>query len=217
MIRRSIMALAAMFVLSACQQTVPKDYSSFRNADPQSLLIVPVVNRSLEVTAPDYFLSTISVPLAERGYYVFPVHLVKRVMEEDGMSDADMVHAQDPSQLASLFGADAVLYVTIQKWESQYIFLTTTTTVALDYVIKDGATGSDLWTHKETVYYQPNNNQGSGLALLISAAIAAAVEKAKPNYIPLARQANAQALLRVHQGLPAGPYAKTYKQDFADF
>jgi hypothetical protein len=205
-----------LILISACAQPLAKkDYASFRNADPKSLLIVPAVNRSLQVTAPDYYLSTISVPLAERGYYVFPVHLVKRVMEEDGMSDANMIHKQDPVKLALLFGADAVLYVTIEKWESRYAILTATTEVEIKYVIKDGKSGEELWSHQQSMVYQPA--QQSGLAGLIVNAITAAIEKAAPNYMPLARQANARALLTPHQGIPAGPYAVTYKKDSDKF
>ena len=72
----------------------------------------------VDVTAPDYFLSTVPIPLAERGYYVFPVNLVKRVLEDDGLSDAVLVHSADPKRLAALFGADAVLYVTIERWDA---------------------------------------------------------------------------------------------------
>ena len=70
--------------------------------------------------APDYYLSTAAKPLAERGYYVFPFNLVKRVMEDDGLADADMVHAADPVRLASLFGADTVFYVSIERWDARY-------------------------------------------------------------------------------------------------
>ncbi len=217
MIRRFVYLSAFIMLLSACQQgPQPKDYTGFRNADPKSLLILPAVNKSLEVTAPDYFLSTISVPLAERGYYVFPVNLVKRVMEEDGMSDANMVQKQDPVRLASLFGADAILYVTIERWDSQYIVLSTTTTVEIQYVIKDGATGAELWRQDETLVYQPNAGN-SGIAGLIAGAIVAAIERASPDYMPLARKANAAALLTPHQGIPAGPYSKAYKKDLGNF
>jgi hypothetical protein len=61
-----------------------------------------VINRTVEVDAPDYFLSTISRPLAERGYYVFPVNLVKRVMEDEGLGDADMVHQNDARPVARI-------------------------------------------------------------------------------------------------------------------
>jgi hypothetical protein len=217
MFGRIISLITVLILVSACAQPLAKkDYTRFRNADPKSLLIVPAVNRSLQVTAADYYLSTISVPLTERGYYVFPVHLVKRVMEEDGMSDADMIYNQDPTKLASLFGADAILYVTIEKWESRYAILSTATEVEINYVIKDGATGEELWTNQQSLIYQPAQNN-NGLAGLIANAITAAIEKAAPNYMPLARQVNANALLTPHQGIPAGPYAKTYRKDSDKF
>ena len=114
-------------VLAACStpEITRKDYSKFRAANAQSILVVPAVNKSVDVDAPDYFLSTIVRPLAERGYYVFPVHLVKRVMEDDGLADADMVHSADPVVLASLFGADSVLYVSIERWDAKYAVFST--------------------------------------------------------------------------------------------
>lgn len=191
------------------------DYSAFRSADPRSILIVPVVNRSVDVDASDYFLSAISQPVAERGYYVFPVNMVKRVMEQDGLADADMVHSADPTRLAALFGADSVLYVSIERWDAQYAVLTTTVTVELSYVLKDGHTGGELWKSSQKIVYQPqSNSSGNIFADLIVAAVQAAATKAKPNYMPLARQANNGAVVATHHGLPAGPYrAKEYKLD----
>jgi hypothetical protein len=42
-----------------------------------ALVVVPVENESTEVTAPTGFMTTITVPLAERGYYAFPVYLTE--------------------------------------------------------------------------------------------------------------------------------------------
>jgi len=199
-----------LVILAAGCATVQKDYTKFNAASPHSILIVPVVNKSVDVTAPDYFLSTIAVPVAEQGYYVFPVNLVKRVLEDDGLSDADMVHNAPTARLCSLFGADAVLYVTIEKWEAKYLLLTTQVTVALAYSIKDGKTGDTLWEDRETMVYSPQNNQNTGnpVATLVVMAVQAAVTKAAPNYLPLAQQANAKAFLYPGPGIPPGPYAK---------
>lgn len=211
---------AALAVMSGCATRAPvhKDYAKFREANPRSVLIVPVVSRSVDVDAPDYFLSTIARPIAERGYYVFPVNLVKRVMEDDGLADADMVHASDPVKLGGLFGADSILYVTIERWDSRYAVLSTVTTVELSYVLKSGSTGQELWKHKESMVYDPAAAQSqAGLAGLIAKAVVAAMEKAKPNYIPLARQANGLAVYRFGAGLPAGPHDAMYQQDKAQF
>lgn len=200
-------------VLAGCVTTPPKDYTKFNAARPHSLLIVPVVNRSVDVTAPDYFLSTITIPLAEHGYYVFPVNMVKRLLEDEGLSDANLVHNAPPQKLCDLFGADAVLYVMIEQWDAKYLLITTQVTVALSYVIKDGKSGDTLWEHKERMVYSPQsqNTGGDPLAALIGMAINAAVTKAAPNYLPLARQANAKTFTYPGPGIPPGPYANPNK------
>lgn len=210
----------AVGLLGACVVPVEKkDYTHFREENLRSILIVPVVNSTVNVNASDYFLSTIAIPVAERGYYTFPINLVKQVMEEDGLSDANMVHAADPTRLGELFGADAILYITIEHWETTYVILSSTTTVSFTYVLKSGRSGEELWRESSTLRYTPNAGGGGGniLATLIVMAVQAAIQKAAPNYIPLARQANAQAIWTPSRGLPAGPYHKLYGKDLDKF
>lgn len=211
MIARRLLSAAALAALLAGCVTVPKpDYSKFVAASPRSILIVPVVNNTVDVDAADYFLSTIPVPVAERGYYVFPVNLVKRLLEDDGLADAALVHAANPMRLASLFGADAVLYVAIQRWEAKYMLVATQVTVEFTYVIKDGKTGETLWSESRATTYQSDSGGGG----LIGAMVAAAVAKASPNYMPLARQANAQAMGPYGAGFPVGPHRAEYGTDY---
>ncbi|SAL60150.1 DUF799 domain-containing protein [Caballeronia humi] len=214
-----VLAATSVVTMAACAPIpVHNDYTTFRHADPHSILVVPVVNRSVDVDAPDYFLSTISRPLAERGYYVFPVNLTKRVMEDDGLGDADLVHASDPTALGRMFGTDSIMYVTINRWDAKYAVLATSVTVELVYALKSGTTGETLWTHRQTMVYSPQAaSAGNPLATLIAAAITAAIAKTKPNYVPLAQQANAISVNKAGQGLPAGPYDGHYKADGETF
>lgn len=214
--------MVCFFVLSisgcATQMQKKSDYTALRTEAPRSILVVPVINRSVEVNAPDYFLSTISRPLAERGYYVFPVHLVKRMMEDDGLGDANMVHVGDTQKLGQMFGSDSVMYVTIERWDAQYVVFSTTVTVELKYVLKSTVSGQTLWQNSQKLVYQPqNNNSGGGIAGLIAQAVVAAIAKAAPNYVPLAQQANMQAIHTKGRGLPAGPYVDLYQKDQVDF
>ncbi|RZA29513.1 MAG: hypothetical protein EOP02_04280 [Proteobacteria bacterium] len=164
-ITASLICLAA---LTACvAPPAHKDYSALRNEHPRSILVVPVINRSVEVNAPDYFLTTIARPLAERGYYVFPVHMVKRLMEDDGLNDADMVHAGEPQRLGKMFGSDAIMYISIEQWNAKYVVFSTSVTVSLKYSLKSASTGNTLWENAQTLVYQPQNNAGGGLAGLI--------------------------------------------------
>jgi hypothetical protein len=209
-----------LILLTGCVASIPKkDYTKFRTEDPRSILIVPVVNRSVDVDAPDYFLSTATLPPAERGFYIFPVNLIKRLLEDDGLSDADLVHSADPTRVAELFGADAILYISILQWDAKYLVFSTTVTVQFAYSLKSGKTGETLWEHAETMVYSPQQQQSSGSPLsdLIVQIVAAAVTKAVPNYVPLARQANTNAFTRPGQGLPAGPYHENYNKDKDQF
>jgi len=221
MTRKSLTLLSlSVLLLAGCAASVPrKDYTKFRAEDPKSILIVPVVNRSVDVDAPDYFLSTSTLRAAERGYYIFPVNLVKHLLEDDGLSDADLVHSADPTRVAELFGADTVAYIAIKRWDARYAVLSTTVTVEFEYCIKSGRTGETLWEHSETMVYTPSQQQASGnpIADLVAQLITAVIVKAKPNYVPLARQANLNATVREGQGLPAGPYHEKYKKDMDKF
>jgi hypothetical protein len=209
---------AAASVLGGCVTAPPKpSFTQWRAENPRSILVVPAINKSVDVNAPDYFLATISKPLAERGYYVFPVNMVRSVLADDGLNDANLVHAGDPHRLGELFGADAVMYISIERWDAKYVVLSTKVTVELSYSLKSTHTGQELWKNHQTLIYQPQGNSNAGLAGLIADAVAAAITKAAPNYIPLAQQANARAINTKGTGVPAGPHDELYLKDQADF
>ena len=213
-----LVLVGAVVAIAGCA-SAPKraDYSQLRTEAPHSILVVPVINKSLDVNAPDYFLATIAVPLAERGYYVFPVNMVKSVLADDGLSDANLVHAGDPHRLGELFGADAVMYISIERWDAKYAVLATSVTVELTYSLKSTHTGQELWKNHQALVYSPQKSNSGGLAGLIADAVVAAVTKAAPNYMPLAVQANKQAINVKGTGLPAGPYDAQIGKDSSDF
>jgi len=130
-------------LMAAGCATVPqtKDYTAFRSANPRSILIVPPINRSPAVGAPAFVLTTLPIPVAERGYYVFPVGLVKGVLEDEGLADADFVHGSDPARLCGLFGADSVLYVTVEDWVVAMAGVDVSVNVELDGV------SASKWRH----------------------------------------------------------------------
>jgi len=200
------LCLMAIVMLGGCASLPEQKPSAMAAAAPRSILIVPVINQSINVTASDYFLSTVSRPLADRGYYVFPVNATKRLLEDDGLADANLVHNAPASRIGRLFGADAVLYVSIDRWDARYMLLATQVTVKISYLIKDVHTDQELWSDTETIVYQPeSSHSGNPMADMAANFINAAILKAAPNYLPMARQANVQAFN--HREIPPGPYA----------
>jgi len=207
---RQLLCLVALLMLSACGAPAARkdqaENSAWRAAAPRSILVVPVVNKSLDVDAPNYVLATLPIPLAEKGYYVFPVNTTKYVLEQEGMYEGEKIHEQAPAVLARLFDADAVLFVTINRWDAQYVLLTTTVTVEFEYRIT-GRDGAELWREKRSMRYQPqSNSSGPPLARLVGMLVEAAITRAAPNYMPLTRSAHRSAFAWGDKALPDGPY-----------
>jgi hypothetical protein len=203
---KALVFLSALLLAGCATQAPKQDLSAFNAAKPRSILVVPAANKSLDVDAPNYLLTTLTVPLAEKGYYVFPVHTAKTVLEQEGFYDGDQVQKQPPEKLAQLFGADAVLFVTINRWDAKYAVLAATVTVDFDYrlVYKDG---TEIWKANKKMQYSPQQqNTGNPMANLIAAAVSAAITRAKPNYMPLAQSANVQVLTMEPTAIPNGPY-----------
>jgi hypothetical protein len=208
-----LFSVIGMLLLTGCvTQPVKRDMSAFTAAAPRSILVVPIVNKSLDVDAPSYVLATLPIPLAEKGYYVYPVNTTKYVLEQEGFYEGEQIHQQNPADLAKLFDADAVLYVTINRWDAKYALITTTVTVQFEYRLVS-KNGTQLWSENKTMVYQPqNNNSGSPIVNLIAAAINAAITRAAPNYMPLTQAANNQVFISGLNPLPDGPYLITEKK-----
>ncbi|HPF45490.1 MAG: DUF799 family lipoprotein [Alphaproteobacteria bacterium] len=216
---KKFVALFSAIILSACA-TAPesKDFTTFISADPHSILIVPVINHSEEVEAADLFLTTLPVPLSEKGYYVFPTNMVKKIMEEDGLGDPLLVHSADTTRLADLFGADSIIYVEILEWTNKYNVLSAGVQVHFLYTIKDGHDGKLLWQDEQNLIVDKSQG-GSGniFADLIATAIVAASDSLSSDYTYVANSANANAIYAPGQGIPAGPYSALYKSDTKQF
>jgi len=209
-IPRWIMACMVYFAMTGCA-VKRTDLTAFYSHPPRSIVVVPVVNESTEVTAPTVFMSTITRPLAERGYYVFPVYLTEVLFQDLGLPVAGHIHQLPPRRFLDLFGADAVLFITIKDWSTQYLVIQSSVTVDMDYILKDTRTGRVLWESR-----QPVVHASGGGGNLIGMGIGAAIHALTTDYRPLAQQANNMAFLPP-RGLPAGPYHPEYLKDQARF
>lgn len=195
-----LMLVACVSIALTGCVTQPKD---FVVDDPEirSILIVPVVNETHEVLAGNMMLSTMSWPIAERGYYSFPVNTVRFVLEQEGLYEPEKVHELAPTKLAKMFDADAILYAKVTFWDATYMVFATQTRVTVDFYLYT-RDGEKLLEKTYTQVYSPNSNANSGLIGLIADAMVAALQRAMPNYVPLANQINARMLMN----FAPGPY-----------
>lgn len=201
-------AIFAITLLSACKTTTTgQRQTGFENEKPRSILILPVVNNSVDVDAPLAVYSSLPVMLAEKGYYVYPSNTIKTVLEYEGLYEPAQIHQVPTKSLNQMFDADVVLYVTIQRWDTTYTVLSSSTEVAFTYEFKNRA-GETIWKASKKMRYTPqSSSSGSLLVDLVGAAITAAVNRAIPDYMPLTRMANYQVFYRDYEtALPNGPY-----------
>lgn len=196
----------ALVALVGCASAPPYDYSAFNAHKPRSILVLPPANNSIEVEASYTYLSTISRPLAEKGYYVFPVSVIDTLFRENGIPSPEEMHLVPLDKISEIIGADAVLYVTIEDWGQKYQVLSSKTVVSADLRLVDVATGTHLWNaraHMEQSSDSGNNGLIGALVGAVVDQIAGSVADRTPG---VARLANTVAINSENRGLLDGPY-----------
>jgi len=201
--------LAALMMIVGCANQPPYDYTNYREHPPRSILVLPPLNESTAVEGTYGYLSTVSMPLAEMGYYVFPVAVVDQFLKENGMPTAGEMHAISLAKVAEITGADAVLFVTLEQYGSTYQVVSTTVTVRAKAKLVDTRTGVLLWEGEATT---KNSSQGGGniLADLIAAAVVQAINSKTDPAHGVSRQANSVLFSTKDRGLLYGPYSPKY-------
>jgi hypothetical protein len=202
-----IMACAlAGVLLSGCATQKPYDYSALRAHPPRSILVLPPLSTSIDIKGSYGYLSTVTMPLAEKGYYVYPVVVVDQFMKENGLPTPGEMRQAPLDKIAANIGADAVLYVDLIDYGSSYVVLASVTTVTANARLVDVKTGTQLWDG--TVHLQINDNGGGGniFGQLIAAAIDQIINSATDRAHDVSRLANFQLLANKDNGLLNGPY-----------
>jgi hypothetical protein len=181
---------------------------------PHTILVLPPVNESLEVLAPYGCLSTVTTPIAERGYYVVPVSLVDAYMKENGCPTPAEMQSVPIGKLREQFGADAVLYLNVKSWGTSYQVINSSTTVTVDGRLVDLASGAELWTG--TWQAAHNSMQGqNNLAVMLAAALVHQITDTTVDAAHNLAEVSAEPWLASDRGLLLGPRHKDFTADQA--
>ena len=201
-----------LLMLSGCAVS-HTDYGNYLRHFPKSVLVLPPINESLEVQASGMFLSTVAAPLAERGYYVLPTAVVDAVFRENGVPLPPEMHQVPIAKLREIFGADAVMYVTIKRWTTTYVVLNTTTTVVLEYRLVDTDSALELWRLRQAFQYSPSGRQSNLIAMAAVAAVHAAESTSGRLERDVAASANGEAFYARDHGLLLGPRHPDHEEE----
>lgn len=199
-------------LLGGCQTTKPYDYTNFRAHPPRSILVIPPLNASTALEGTYSYLSTVSRPIAERGYYIFPVAVVDQFLKENGLPTAGEMNQVSASKVGEITGADAVMYFELKQYGSKFVLLSSVTTVEVLAKLVDTRTGTLLWQGRGFAQ-QSGSGSGNLLAEIIAAAITQAINKKKDAAHNVSRLANNTLFLPESTGLPYGPYSPKYDRE----
>lgn len=203
----------SLILLSGCGPTMVTKAAKFPlmyEEVPQSILILPPINKSTAADAKEYYSTTIQEPLSLSGFYTFPYEVTSEILKMEGIYDSELLSAMPLTKFREYFGADAVLFTTITKWNMTYMVLAAGLTVEITCELKSTKSDQILWTYTGSVYADlSGGDTGGGLAGLIAKAIITAVNSALADYVPYARQANHIAL----SSIPTGPYHPLHGKD----
>ncbi len=200
-------------IASGCVVLPGPDYATYRAHMPRSILVVPPLNETTDVNAPYTWLSTVTRPLVESGYYVFPVAVVDAFLKENGLPTPGEMNAVPPAKFHEILGADAVLFVVIEQWGQKYQIVASTTVVEARARLVEAATGQQLWEGTAMATESSNAGQGDPIAMLIGAIIEQIVDSFDDRTHDVARQANFEVFLNPNTGLLRGPYHPDFGTD----
>lgn len=201
-------------LLSACE-TIPREdtYVKFREMMPRSILVLPPANESVDVIASYAWLSTATRPIAERGFYVYPVAIVDEFMKENGLPNPEDMHGAPLDKIGEIFGADAVLYVTIEDYGQKFRLVSSDSVVDARAELVDVKTGEQIWSNDVSITQSNSDTSGGGLlGAVVSAAIAQVGESVRDAAHETTRLAHYEMFQQDRDGLLYGPLHPTFEQ-----
>ena len=115
--------IVSILFISGCT-TVSKKLDKFPlmyEEKPLTIFVLPPINSTTAADAKEYYTTALTQPLALSGYYVFPLEVTGDILKSQGMYDTEVLINQPLNKFFDYFGADAVLFTRIRKWDKSYM------------------------------------------------------------------------------------------------
>ncbi len=212
----ALVACIALLMNACATQPASRDYTAYKASKPRSILVLPPISQSPDVNASLSVLSVATLPLAEAGYYVMPVAPVYETFKQNGVTIADEAQAIAPEKLREIFGADAALYITVDKYGSVYQVINSVVVVSAKAKLVDLRTGATLWQGQAQASSAENQNTAGGglLGMLVTAAVNQIVNQVTDKGHQIGQVTSVRLLSAGHPGgLLYGPYNPKYGTD----
>lgn len=209
------LAAVAAVLATGCATQQPYDYTAFRQSKPASILVLPPLNSSPDMAATYSMLSQVTLPLAESGYYVFPVSLVDETFRQNGLSNPAEMHSVTPGKLREIFGADTALYIEIKQYGTVYSVISSESRVTAAARLVDLKTDQVIWQGAATASSAEGRSSSGGVVgLLVQAVVNQIVENAVNRSHQIAGVTSYRLLAPgMPNGILYGPRSPQYEKD----
>jgi hypothetical protein len=207
--------LASTFVSGCAMQDKPYDYAAFKQSRPASILVLPPLNNSPDVNATYSLLSQVTFPLAESGYYVFPVTLVDETFRQNGLNNPAEMHDVNLQKLREIYGADSALYINIKQYGTSYTVVASESRVTAEARLIDLRSEQVLWTGEASASSAEGRNSSGGLIGMLVQAVVSQIIESSMNQSHVIAGVASQRLLSAEMpnGILYGPRSPKYKSD----
>jgi hypothetical protein len=136
-----VMILIAGCAAGAHHSLVP----GYKAKPLRSIAVLPVLNETVNLKAPDVFRSLVHQKIAMKGYEIPAISHLDNRLQEKGIYEAGQVNSLTPQELGKFLGVDALLYTTVTDFNTTYLVAYSSITVGARFELKDAKTGERLW------------------------------------------------------------------------
>lgn len=116
---------------------------------PRTVAVLPVMNQTLDLDAPEVFRPYLHQVLAAKGYSGPSKEEVDELLLTRDIREAGQVKSLTPEELGKLLGADAVLYSEVLDWSTTYLGVYASIAVSARFELVDAATATRLWVDED--------------------------------------------------------------------
>ena len=212
----SLFTILFLINLVGCATYITKEEFSPKmyTEQPLSIVVLPPINNSTAADAKEYYMTTVAEPLTNRGYYIYPIEIVNDLLQQEGLYDTETIRDAPLEKFKEYFGADAVLFMTIEEWDTQYLILYGSVTLKAKCELKSTSSGETIWFYDDRISVNTSGSSGGGGGWvgLLTQAVTTAVSTATTDYVPIARDINKNIFL----ALPDGKYNPRFGKDQKD-
>jgi hypothetical protein len=130
----------------AVSYTLIKDFDSRK---PHTVALLPVLNETNDLDAPEEMRPLIYEALNWRGYKVQEPAETDRLLRSRGIEEAGQIHEMSFQELGDLLQTEALLVCNVIDWSTVYLLAYSSITVEAEFRLIDVKTGQALWESRE--------------------------------------------------------------------